>query len=118
MLSLDNCEISYEDDDILQAKFASVSDNSFVDANVISDIKYYALRHSVKEGEAERLQEKIDRADLCLGYSREDVIQNNITECTVKGSEGPGGPQANILGLPHYSTTPIVYNLDVNDFLI
>lgn len=110
LLSIDSCQITYEQDDILQAKLTSLSNSVNVDSNVIADIRYYALRHSVKDGEESRLQQKIDRADLCLGYNREDVFQNNITDCSVKGDS--------ILGLPDYSTTPIEYTLNVADILI
>lgn len=111
LLSFDSCEISFEEGDVLQAKFKSISNNSHVDANVIADIRYYALRHSVKHDEESKLQTKIDRAESCLNYNRGDVFQNNISSCSVTGD--------NILDLAHYSTVAD-YNLNINvdDLLI
>jgi len=105
LLSMDSCEISYEQYLELEAQFSTRSHGN-IDANVLADIKYYALKHAVKDGEEEKFQQKIDKADLCLGYNRE----NSPSDCSVKGD--------NILGLPHYSATPIEYTLDVNDLLL
>ena len=100
LLSIDSCEISYEEELILQAKFSSIINNNtnivtFNYKDIISDIRYYSLRHAVKGDESTKNQAKIDRATTCLDYNRENVIDDNITECSVKGD--------NTLGLSHYT---------------
>ena len=110
LLSIDSCEISYEEELILQAKFSSIISNNtnivtFNYKDIITDIRYYSLRHAVKGDESTKNQAKLDRATTCLDYNRKNVIEDNITECSVKGD--------NTLGLSHYT---MVLNTSTSEY--
>jgi len=104
LLSLDSCEITFEEYSILETKL----DNLDTGYNtVISDIRSYALRHALSESERDRKKDLKELADTCVTYDRDYVVNNNLTSCSVKGN--------NILGLLPYDTADIP---DVSDLLI